>query len=252
MLNPPVSSRYAVLLCVVCIACGQPPSASPPESPTPATPATAAPDTNSEPKGDPADAATSPLAELVIEQADAGVGRTLLSAQVDNCRLSLSIEKARMDWRAEASSAEHKPTCVVLAPALKSAWVALSERARRDAPFPEKLGLGIDFRADEASVEAWFRHQAETPELQKATAGQGEAAYYKKLARHMKESDALTRFAELLGAMGLVIHDVSVEKVEVLSLEQWKAELPASAGWKVPAAKRLALPNGTFLQLRPK
>jgi hypothetical protein len=185
---------------------------------------------------------------LTIERVEPPLGGTRLATKVGDCTLTLTIEKMRMDWRTAPSSGE----CAVLAPGSRATWVALARRARSEASLPEKLYLVIDFRGDEASVESWFRHQAASDDLQKLASKHQEVAYYETLARRMRESGSLSRYAELLGAMGFDIEGVSVEKVEVMPAATWRQRFPSSAEWKLPAKSRLALPNLTLLQLRPK
>jgi hypothetical protein len=194
----------------------------------------------------------SPAPDLVVERHEMDRPGLQLSAKVGGCELYLTVEKKGMWWRAEALPDGGPGECEVLNLAYREAWAALAREARKLGMMPESLGLTIDFYNDLPGIEQWFRYQAGNPELQKRAQDERNAEYIRLLPVHLLTSGALFRYSELLGAMGLSIERISLEKVEVRAARKWLKYLPASRLWELDPASRLALPFFTWLKLRRK
>lgn len=180
------------------------------------------------------------------------VAARTLSTPLGPCTLQLTIDGARMRWHAHRTDPAGSAVCEVLDPAHKPGWIALAEQAWQTGAPADELLLTVDFRGDARGVETWFRYQAGNAELQKAARGRRGDAHARLLGEHMLRSGALSRFGDLLETMGLSLHSVSLEKVEVLGVRRWGRELPVSKAWKLPRSSRLALPYLTALKLRPR
>ena len=188
---------------------------------------------------------------LEIVRSDEALGAMRFSARAHGCDLQLVAEPGRLWLRSERSDGEIASPCDLLAPALRDAWVALSERVPEGLEV-EPLGIVISFYEDLPSVERWFRHQAEDPKLQAdLRAERRDASQNARLAEAMLESGALSRYAELFGALGYRIGGVSIEKVEVRTVADWGKALPEVDTARLAAEARVALPYLTWLELRP-
>jgi hypothetical protein len=171
---------------------------------------------------------------------------------VGGCVLALTLEGARMWWSADATETGTGTECTILSPLHRGGWIALADAARHALPRESRIGLVVDFHAEPASIERWFRHQAASPEIQALLRGHRGAAVMAEVAEHMQSSGALARYAELLEAMGLSIVGVSIEKVELRPARDWRNDLPASAEWALPPDALCALPFLTWVDLRAR
>jgi SAM-dependent methyltransferase len=173
-------------------------------------------------------------------------------AHMGACELTLSVDRGRLWWSASPIDPSGDARCEVLAPAHRPAFVALADAARGALIQGAPLSLVIDFHAEPASIEHWFRAQARSEALQALAAGRHDATYNGLLGEHMLRSGSLARYVELLEAMGLEIEEVSLEKVELRPARHWTRDLPESAAWDLPPDAQLALPFLTWLRLRSR